>query len=118
LPCFTQLYNLFYINGVKAIPAEFIYDLLTPVALAHWICCDGSTQRSGLVLCTDSYTIQEVVLLMNVLIIKFRLECTLRYHGPNKTHPRIYIRQGSMPLLRSIVFPYMDPSMLNKIHAN
>jgi len=117
LPCFTELHTLFYIAGVKVIP-EIIFELLTPVALAHWIICDGSTQRSRLILCTDSYTIQEVVLLMNVLIIKFQLECNLRYHGPNNTRPRIYIRQGSIPLLRSIVLPYMHPSMLNKIHAN
>jgi len=55
---------------------------------------------------------------MNVLMIRFQLECTLRYHGPNNTLPRIYIRQHSMPLLRSIVLPYMHPSMLHKIHAN
>jgi hypothetical protein len=117
LPCFTQIYSPFYIDGLKVIPVILIYDLLTPIALAHWICCDGSTKRSGLVICTDYYTIQEVVLLMNVLMIKYRLECTLIYHSPNNTHPRIYIRQRSMPLLRTIVFPYMNPSMLNKIHA-
>ena len=36
LPCFTELYNLFYINNVKVIPKN-IYDLLSPVALAQWI---------------------------------------------------------------------------------
>jgi len=34
LPCFTELYNIFYVNGVKVIP-DNIYALLTPVALAH-----------------------------------------------------------------------------------
>ncbi|RUO95304.1 homing endonuclease, partial [Jimgerdemannia flammicorona] len=67
LACFTELFDLFYVIGVKVVP-EMIYDLLTPVALAHWIMCDGSARPSGLVLCTDSFTIQEVVLLMNVLI--------------------------------------------------
>lgn len=32
----------------------------------------------GLILCTNSFTIQEVVLLLNVLMIKYRLNCTLR----------------------------------------
>ena len=40
LPCFTLLHTLFYENGVKVIP-EIIYDLLTPVALAHWIISEG-----------------------------------------------------------------------------
>lgn len=34
LPCFTELHSLFYVNKVKGIP-ENIYELLTPVALAH-----------------------------------------------------------------------------------
>jgi hypothetical protein len=38
LPCITELYSLFYVNGVKVIPQN-IYELLTPVALAHWIFC-------------------------------------------------------------------------------
>jgi hypothetical protein len=56
-------------------------ELLTPVALAHWIQGDGKADRSGLVLCTDSFTIQEVVLLMNVLMIRYRLSCTLQMEG-------------------------------------
>lgn len=56
LPCFNELYFLFYVNKVKVIP-ENIYDLLTPVALAHLILGDGSAQRHGLILCTDSFTI-------------------------------------------------------------
>ena len=104
LPCFTELYSIFYINKVKVIPDD-IYNLLTPVALAHVIMGDGSKSRHGLVLCTDSYKLIEVIRLMNVLIIRYRLECTLRFHTP--TQPRIYIRASSMPLLRQIVKPYM-----------
>jgi hypothetical protein len=87
-------------------------ELLCPVALAHWIMGDGYYSHGGLVLCTDSFTISDTVLLMNVLMVKFRLECTLRYHGPNKTQPRIYIRKESMNKLRALVMPHMDPSML------
>jgi hypothetical protein len=36
LPCITELYSLFYVNKVNGIPHN-IYDLLTPVALAHII---------------------------------------------------------------------------------
>jgi hypothetical protein len=90
-----------------------IYNLLTPVALAHLIMGDGSAQRHGLIICTDSYTIPEVVRLINVLMIRYRLECTLRLHTP--TYPRIYIRQRSMAKLQTIVGSYMLPSMLYKI---
>jgi hypothetical protein len=54
LPCFSELRSLFYINKVKRVPAN-IYNLLTPVALAHLIMGDGSVKQYGLIICTDSY---------------------------------------------------------------
>lgn len=112
LSCLTELYTLFYPNKIKIIPNN-IYDLLTPIALANWIMGDGSSRTTGLVLCTDSYTTQEVVLLMNVLKIKYNLNCTLRYH--KQGHPRIYIRKQSIDTLRTIVTPYIIPSMMYKL---
>jgi len=74
---------------------------------------DGTSRPHGLIICTDSYSVIDVVRLMNVFIIKYRLECILRYHST--TQPRIYIRQRSMPILRGLVRPYMTNSMLYKI---
>jgi hypothetical protein len=53
MPCLTELHPLFYPSGVKIIPKN-IYDLLTPVALAHLVMGDGSKERHGLIICTDS----------------------------------------------------------------
>jgi len=116
LSCFTKLHSLFYVNKVKIIP-ENIYELLTPVALAHLIMGDGSVQRHGLILCTNSFSVQDVVRLMNVLMIRYRLECTIhiKRRQNQKIEYMIYIRQGSMPLLRSIVTSYLHPSMLYKL---
>jgi len=115
MPCLTELHSLFYPNGIKIIPNN-IYELLTSVALAHMIMGDGSWKRYGLIICTDSYTVKDIVRLMNVLIIKFRLECNLRAHKKNQY--RIYIRQHSMPSLLNIVYPYMHPSMLYKLTSS
>ena len=112
LPCFNELRSLFYINRVKIVPKD-IYNLLTPVALAHLIMGDGVAKQFGLIICTDSYNIVDVVRLMNVLIIRYNLDCTIRFHTP--TQPRIYIRQSSMPTVRELVRPYMAKSMLYKI---
>ena len=112
LPCFSELYSNFYVNGKKVIP-DNIYDLLTARALAHLIMGDGSVERSSLIICTDSYTLKDVVRMINVLIIKYRLECSLRFHRPNQ--PRIYIKEKSMPLIRDIVKSHMCSSMLYKI---
>ena len=103
---------MFYVNKVKRV-REDIYNLLTPVPLAHLLMGDGSAKQYGLLLCVDSYSIVKVVRLMNVLLIKYNLESTLRYHTP--TQPRIYIRQRSMPILRELVKDHIIESMMYKI---
>jgi len=80
---------------------------------------DGSVERHGLKICTNSYSIEDVVWLMNVLIIRYRLECTLRTRKRNykkNIEYMIYIRQRSMPILRNIVNSYFHPSMFYKIN--
>jgi hypothetical protein len=53
---------------------------------------------------------------MNVLMIRYRLDFNLRLKRQNnKIEYMIYIRQSSMPLLRTIVTPYLHPSMLYKL---
>lgn len=66
----------------------------------------------GLILCTDCYTNEEIVRLMNVLIIKYNIKCSM--HKYSKYY-RIYISAKSMYIVRSLVTPYMPPSMLYKI---
>lgn len=112
LPCFTYLHSLFYPKGINIIPNN-IYDLLTPVVLSHLVMGDAVAKEYGIIICTDSYTIPDIVRLINVLIIKYRLDCRLRYHTP--TQPRIYIRERSMSTLRDIIKPFIIKSMLYKI---
>jgi hypothetical protein len=73
---------------------------------------DGTKHGNGLVICTDSFTICEVVTLINVLTIRYNLDCSVFNKGGNY---RIYIRSGSIPLLRTIIVPYFHSSMLYKI---
>nr|QBM09620.1 hypothetical protein [Dactylella sp.] len=111
LPCLAEIYNLFDLNKKKIIPSN-IYDLLTPVALAHMIMGDGSGTASGLRISTDSFSVKEVVLLINVLIIKYGLKCSLNMIGGK---PRIYISSSSLELLKSIINPFIVPSMQYKL---
>ena len=110
---------------------------------------DGSVQRYGLILCTapatfslppppprlhneskgggcsrggrktNSFSLPDIVRLMNVLMIRYRLECTihLKRRQNQKIEYLIYIKHCSMPLLRTIVIPYMSPSMYYKING-
>lgn len=112
LPCFKELKTLFYVDGKKVVPSEYIYELVSPIALAHLIMGDGSYIKGGLVICTDSFAMEDVVLLFNVLTIKYGLDCTIRKLD---SAPRIYIKVNSMDKIREIVLPYMHSSMLYKI---
>jgi len=57
LPCFNELYHLFYPAGIKVLPLN-IAELITPLGLAYLICDDGSFEegRGSVVLSTNSFT--------------------------------------------------------------
>ena len=67
-----------------------IYYLLNTIALAHWIMGDGSYQPGGsLVLCTDSFSLQDVICLINVLIVRYGLECSLTFYH-SRSNQKLY----------------------------
>lgn len=111
LPCFTELYKLFYTtNNQKRIPHN-LYDLLTWEGLAHWIMCDG-TYNSGVRLQTESYTLEEVIFIINVLIIKFNLDCSIHYQ---RNYPIIYIKSKSIKKNLHNLLPFMCEDMKYKV---
>jgi len=63
---------------------------------------DGTFHAPGLRLwgTTHSFSVPDCVRIMNVLMIRYQLDCTL---NSDRGLPVIYIRAASMPLLRSIV---------------
>lgn len=109
LPCITELYHLFYIEGVKAIPQN-LFDLLTWEALVHWICGDG-TYSSGITIQTQCFTVKDLVLVVNVLYIKFGLECNIHKQG---TYSVIHIKSKSIKNNLHNMLPYIHPTMLYK----
>jgi hypothetical protein len=114
LPCFNELYLLFYLNRKKVVPLN-IRDLLTPAGLAFLAQDDGSlaSRRNGFYFSTNSFTLSEVELLASVLKDKFNLDCTIQ---KEKSKHRIYIRAKSLPLFRELVTPYFHFSMIYKLN--
>lgn len=110
LPCITELYDMFYINNKKIIPYN-LYDLLSWEALAHWIMGDG-TYNSGVRIQADSFTVKELVFIINILNIKFNLDCSLHYQRNN---PILYIKSKSIKKNLHNLLPYMHDSMKYKI---
>jgi hypothetical protein len=92
---FNYYHDLFYKNNVKIIPLN-IGELLTARGLAYWAMDDGSPDRSGFILYTNSFTKVEVNLLIDVLKQKFDLNCSIHTRRDKKKVPYIiYIKSNS-----------------------
>lgn len=111
LPCFTRLHNIWYSNSIKIVPLN-IKEMLTPLALAHWIMGDGSKQNEGIHLSVYAFSISDVELLITALTERYNLKCSLHYSDRG---PRIYINKKNMDILRPLVSDYIVPSMKHKI---
>lgn len=113
LPCFADLYDLFYVDGVKVVPL-IIEKLLTPVGLAYWISDDGCWhKRDGYtLLCTDGFREKDVDLLVSALNNKFDLKC---YKYRQGEHYRIKIPSYSILVLQSLLKDNMPSMMRGKI---
>ena len=48
LSSWSDLHALWYVNGVKVVPKN-IFDLLTPISLAYWICDEGVCEKVEMV---------------------------------------------------------------------
>lgn len=111
LPIFTVLRLKFYEGRVKKIPLD-IYDYLSYESLAHIIMCDGSyIKGGGITLNLQNYSLKELILLLNVFLIKFNLDCTLH---KNRHKYVIYIKKESMERLYFNVKDYIIPEMRYK----
>lgn len=75
-------------DGIKIIPQD-IYNIINEISLAHWIICDGSKlSNGGLILCTDNFSVEDVIRLINVFYIKWDIPVRLHFYDKK---PRIYI---------------------------
>jgi hypothetical protein len=116
LICLNEIFNLFCLtnNGkiVKTIKQELFFHM-DYIVLAHWIMGDGSKRAKGLVLCTDNFTLQEVVLLVNILIIKFDINPTIQ---KEKNKFRIYLNDKSLMKIKHLILPHFVDHFLYKIN--
>ena len=78
------------------------------------ICDDGSWNKTNkyVVLSTNSFTLEEVNLLVDVLNDKFNLKC---YKNRQGSAYRIIIPSYSISVLQSLLAPHMPSMMKHKI---
>jgi hypothetical protein len=112
LHCFFLVYFIFYLNGEKRIPAH-IYHLITPNVLFHWITGGGIMPdlHRGLIISTDGFNVPDIVKLINVLMVKYLINCRLLFW---KNCAVIYIYRSSLVNLIKIIEPIMTSNKRSK----
>jgi hypothetical protein len=77
--------------------------------------CDGSRNLGGLVLCTDNFSVADVVKLINVLRSKWNIESTINYSGGK---PRIQMNAKQLPKIQMLVNDHMIDHFKYKVKTN
>lgn len=113
-PIFNYYRNLFYPNGIKKLSSE-ILSQLNSQSLAIWICDDGSyeTRQGYIILCTNSYSLEEHKLMKEFFRKKFNLDPTIGFRDGKYYYLRF--KQEDTKKLIEIVRSYIPESMLYKI---
>jgi hypothetical protein len=101
---------------IKIVPSMII-DMLSPLALAHWIMEDGYFEygkAQTVLLCTESFTKAECELLI-LALAKLDIIATLKVRNKAKGSFRVRISKTSMHHVRNLVQPYMHPMFTYKL---
>lgn len=104
LPCFNPYKQLFYNSEGKKILPKNIGELLTDKGLAHWFMDDGYKSVKGLYFCSESFSLDENNILMNVIKTNFNIQCSV--HKVSNGY-RIYIFSSSVKKFIELVKPHM-----------
>lgn len=105
------LHSCFYKNGVKILP-EKIFDLFTPQMMAVWFMDDGSNTVQSFTLSTHSFQESEQLIIVKFLKEKYGISATII---KDRTKQKIYIGRGDCEAFKTIIEPYIIPSMNYKI---
>jgi hypothetical protein len=113
-PVFNYYRNLFYRFGRKILTKDILRKL-NPQSLAIWICDDGSysATQSYIILCTNSYSLEEHELMKKFFNEKFGLNPTIGFR--DKKYYYLRFKQKDTKKLIAIIKSYLPKSMLYKI---
>jgi len=126
LPELKEWQQLFYKEGIKFVPKNITELFTSSVTLAVWYMDDGSMDyreksHYSFTLSTDSFSINEVELLQNVLLINFNIHSTIQTpRSRGKKYTKLYIGKKSRDLFAKIITPHVLPCFAYKMpsHCN
>lgn len=110
---FTNIWELFYLDGVKVIQPGLVLKHVDSVALAYWIMCDGSLDGNTMIIHSQSFTAAENIILSTEINEKFVLHSEVISHKGK--YSVIRIPSADIAVLRDIIKPHMIPTMMYKL---
>jgi hypothetical protein len=113
-PVFNYYRNLFYKNGIKKVTKKLL-DQLNPRSLAIWICDDGSysVKQGYMILCTNSFSLEEHKLMKDFFNEKFNLNPKIGFRDGKYYYLR-FRKEDSEKLIK-LIKPFIPKSMVYKI---
>ena len=112
---FNWIHTAFYFQNKKIVPYD-LAEYLSPLALSVWIMDDGGKASSGLKIATNSFSLDEVENLANILRKKYNLKTSVIKTGALNQY-NLYISKRSMKDLVEIIKPYFHTSMYYKLNG-
>ena len=109
----TELRRIFYHNNRKVVPDIIIDLLVSPISLAVWFMDDGALDyriksHYSFSLSTDSFTVQEVTRLKDLLKFRFGITASVQTPSSRGTrYPKIYIGKDGREQFLRLVRPYV-----------
>lgn len=98
-----------YPNNKRILNKEDFYKI-EPLGLAVWVMDDGYKTRNGLYICTDSFNLEDVYIMRNILLEKFNILFQV-----NEKYRRLYLLKSEFIKFYKIVLPFFIPEMLYKL---
>jgi hypothetical protein len=112
-PCFSILWDLFYLDGKKVIIKGLVFNHINNVSLAYWVMGDDSLDGQTLQLNTQGFTKEENVIISEELNAKFDLNSRVIVHKGKYFVVQFPYTDG--PKLNAIISPHMLPSFSYKV---
>lgn len=116
LKCLIEIRSLFFIKESDQYSRSIQLDLfhyLDYIAIAHWIKGAGTTHYKGIILCTDGFELKEIILLKNILRIKYKIH-PVKYLVDKRYRVNIFRRD--LIRIRPFIAPYFVKHFLYKIY--
>jgi len=121
-PFLTELFKMWYVNinghNIKILPHN-IFELFTPISFAFLIMGDGGWDKSSsrLFLHLNNFTLTEIKIVQNILLVKFNIESTnykVQHAYPDRGYI-IAIPRKEINKVRELTQNHIYPSLLYKL---